>query len=194
MSYTDTSAVKAYLGVTGSGDDTLIDAFVTAAQAAIDQYFLRTFEASTNTVRYFDAVRDVSGRRLTLDRDLCAISSITNGNGSVVTSGQYTTCPRNDTPYYAIDILKSSGINWEYEDDSEGAIAVSGKWAYSLTAPASVVHLTKWLAAFMYRAKDNVPQTGGGGAGVAAAVDILAGDVPADIRILMSTIPRRAVF
>lgn len=193
MAYTSTSDVKAYLGITGSGDDTLIDAFVAAAQAAVDQYYLRTFEASTNTTRYFDAVRDVQGRRLTLDRDLCSINSITNGNGVAVTAGQYTTYPRNDTPYYAIDILKSSGINWEYEDDSEGAIAVSGKWAYSLTAPYPVVHLTKWLAAFMYRSKDNVPQTGGG-APVAAAIDILAGDVPADIRILMSTIPRRAVF
>ena len=171
----------------------MIATFVTAAQEAIDLYFLRTFEASANTVRYFDAVRDVTGRRLMLDRDLCSINSITNGNGETVTTGQYTTYPRNDTPYYAIDILKSSGINWEYEDDSEGAIAVSGKWAYSLTAPSAVVQLTKWLAAFMYRSKDNVPATGAG-AGVAAAIDILAGDVPADVRILMSTIPRRAVF
>lgn len=193
MAYIDASSLKTYLGVSGSGDDTLLGTFITAAQEAVDQYFLRTFEASTNTTRYFDAVRDVSGRRLMLDRDLCSINSITNGDGTTVTTARYTTYPRNDTPYYAIDILKSSGINWEWEDDSEGAIAISGKWAYSLTAPTSVVYLTKWLAAFMYRAKDNVPATGGG-AGVAAAVDILAGDVPADIRIIMSTIPRRAVF
>ena len=193
MAYIDASSLKTYLGVSGSGDDTLLGTFITAAQEAVDQYFLRTFEASTNTTRYFDAVRDVSGRRLMLDRDLCSINSITNGDGTTVTVAQYTTYPRNDTPYYAIDILKSSGINWQWEDDSEGAIAVSGKWAYSTTAPTSVVYLTKWLAAFMYRAKDNVPATGGG-AGVAAAVDILAGDVPADIRIIMSTIPRRAVF
>lgn len=191
--YTSASDVKTYLGITGSGDDALIAALVTAAQAAIDQYFLRTFEASANTTRYFDAQRDVSGRRLLLDRDLCAINSVTNGNGSTVTSSQYVTYPRNDTPYYAIQLLSSSGIAWEWEDDPEGAIAVSGKWAYSETAPVTVVQLTKWLAAFMYRAKDNVPQTGGAVA-VAAAMDILAGDVPADVRLLMSTIPRRAVI
>lgn len=193
MAYTSTSDVKAYLGISGSGDDTLIDALVAAAQAAVDQYFLRTFEASTNTTRYFDAVRDVQGRRLTLDRDLCSVNSVTNGNGDTITSGQYTALPANDTPYWAIQLKASAGINWQWEDDPEKAIAISGKWAYSLTAPAPVVHLTKWLAAFMYRSKDNVPQTGGG-APVAAAIDILAGDVPADIRILVSTIPRRAVF
>jgi hypothetical protein len=193
MAYTDATAVKTYLGVSGSGDDTLIGTLITAAQAAIDQYYLRTFEASTNTTRYFDAVRDVSGRRLTLDRDLCSINSITNGDGTTVTSAQYVTYPRNDTPYYAIQILASSGVNWQWEDDPEGAIAISGKWAYSTTAPDAVVYLCKWLAAFMYRAKDNVPQTGGGVA-VASALDILAGDVPADIRIVMSTIPRRAVI
>ena len=193
MPYTTTADVKTYTGVSGSGDDTLIGTFVTAAQEAIDQYFLRTFEASTNTVRYFDAVRNVSGRRLMLDRDLCSINSITNGDGTTVTAAQYTTYPRNDTPYYAIDILRSSGINWQWEDDSEGAIAVSGKWAYSATAPVSVIYLSKWLVTFMYRAKDNVPQTGGG-AFVAAAMDILAGDIPADIRWVMSTIPRRAVI
>lgn len=190
--YTSTSDVKTYLGITGSGDDALIDALVTAAQAAVDQYFLRTFEASTNTTRYFNAINDVSGRRLMLDRDLCSINSITNGNGSTITSGQYTTLPANDTPYWAIQLKASAGVNWQWVSDPEAAIAVSGKWAYSLTAPTPVVHLTKWLAAFMYRAKDNVPQTGGGN--VAAAVDILAGDVPADIRVIMSTIPRRAVI
>lgn len=191
MSYASNSDVKTLLGISGSGDDTLITTLVTAAQAAIDLYFLRTFEANANTTRYFDALRDVSGRRLMLDRDLCSINSVTNGDGTTVTSSQYTTLPRNDTPYYALEIKGSSGINWRWESDPEGAIAVSGKWAFSTTAPSSVAYLCTWLAAEMYKMKDNIPVAG---AGVAAAQGILAGDLPADIRILMSSIPRRAVI
>ena len=189
--YCSISDVKQLVGVSESGDDALITALIPAAQAAIDLYFLRTFEASANTTRYFDALRDVSGRRLNLDRDLCSINSITNGDGTTVTTGQYTVYPRNETPYYAIQLLASSGINWQYTNDPEGAIAISGKWAYSTTAPASVSYLCTWLAAEMYRMKDNIPVAG---AGVAAATSILAGDLPADIRILLSSIPRRAVI
>lgn len=192
MAYTDNTAVKTYLGISGSGDDALLTTLIAGAQDAIDLYYLRTFEASANTTRYFDAVRAVHGRRLLLDRDLCAINSITNGDGTTVTSDQYTTYPRNDTPYYAIDILGSSGINWTFDEDPEGAIAISGKWAYSTSAPAAVVHLCKWLASVIYRGKDNVLSTGD--TPIAAAVEILAGDLPPDIRIMMSSIPRRAVI
>ena len=129
MAYTDTASTKLLLGLSGSGDDALLSTLITAAQAAIDLHFLRTFEASANTTRHFDASRDVSGRRLNLDRDLCAVNSVTNGDGTTVTTAQYTLLPRNDTPYYAIQLLSSAGISWTYEDDPEGAIAISGKWA-----------------------------------------------------------------
>ena len=187
MAYTTTADVKTYMGISGRGDDTLIGALVTAAQSAVDAYFRRTFEASGDTTRYFDAVADVNGRTLMLGADLCAITSVTNGNGNVVTN--YVTEPRNTTPYYALTIKSNNAENWTYSTAPENTIVIVGKWAYSTTAPASIVHLTKWLAAAMYRGKDNIPVAGENG--IAAAVDILAGDLPADIRIIMSSIPRR---
>jgi hypothetical protein len=186
MAYSTTADVKTYLGVTGSGDDTLIGTLVTAAQSAIDAYFRRTFEASDST-RYFDPTVDVRGRTLLLVADLCAITSVTNGNGNAVTL--YVTEPRNTTPYYALTIKSNAAENWTYSTTPENSIAVVGKWAYSATAPASIAHLCKWMAAAMYRGKDNIPVAGENG--IAAAVDILAGDLPADIRIIMSSIPRR---
>ena len=188
--YIATADVKTYLGISGSGDDALISALVSAAQSAVDAYFRRTFEASADATRYFDAVADVRGRTLMLGDDLCSITSVTNGNGNLVTG--YVTEPRNTAPYYALTIKSNVAENWTYSSYPENAITVVGKWAYSTTAPAGIVHLTKWLAAVMYKSKDNVLVAGE--SGIAAAVDILAGDVPPDIRIIMSSVPRRVVI
>ncbi|MFH1604958.1 MAG: head-tail connector protein [Pseudomonadota bacterium] len=155
MAYTTSALVKTYLGISGSGDDTLLGTLVTRAQAAIDRYCGRTFEASTNTDRYFDPVRDSDGRTLRLDRDLCSINSITNGDSATVTATQYVTEPRNDTPYYAIRLLASSGTWWTYVDDPENAITISGKWAYSTTAPDDIVQAATRLAAWSYKMKDS---------------------------------------
>lgn len=155
--YLSTADLKVYLGIAAgeTGDDTLLASILTRTQAIIDAYCRRTFEASTNTDRTFDAVRDVSGRLLYLDEDLAAINSITNGDSTTVDSSDYTTEPRNRTPYYAIRLLTSSNVAWTYTDNPEDAITVSGKWAYSETAPADIVHATARLAAYLYRQKDN---------------------------------------
>ena len=155
MTYCSTGDVKAYLGIAEATDDTLITALVARAQAAIDRYCNRTFEAAGNTTRTFDASgHHIIGSTLYLDRDLCAINSITNGDGATVAPAKYVTLPRNDTPYYGISLKTNSGVIWNYVDDWEGAIEISGKWAYSENAPADIVQAAVRLAAFYYRQKD----------------------------------------
>lgn len=155
MAYLSASDLKAYLGISGSGDDTLLGLLVARAQVAVDRYCNRTFEASANTTRYFDAIGPhVAGPVLYLDRDLCAINTVTNGDGATVSSDAYVTQPRNDAPYYALRLKANSGVVWTYTDDWENAIEISGKWAYSTTAPADIVQAATRLAAFYYRQKD----------------------------------------
>ena len=153
--YCSASDVKAYLGIAEALDDTLIGQLAARAQAAIDRYCNRTFEAAGNTTRTFDASgHHMIGPTLYLDRDLCAINSITNGDGTAIASTKYVTLPRNDTPYYGIRLKTNSGVIWNYVDDWEGAIEISGKWAYSENAPADIVQAAVRLAAFYYRQKD----------------------------------------
>jgi len=154
MAYAAASDVKTYLGISVSTDDTLITALITRAQAAIDRYCNRTFEASANSTRYFDAVADVYGPTLILDEDLASINSVTNGDGTTVTSSQYVTEPRNMTPYYALRIRSDASVAWTYSSYPENAIAISGKWAYSTSAPADIVHACIRLASYYYRQKD----------------------------------------
>jgi len=152
VAYTTTAAVKLLLGIptASTGDDALLADLIAQAQDAIDLYCHRTFEAAGDTTKYADAVADVSGRTLTLPVDLAQVGTITNGDGTEITSGQYVTEPRNATPYYAITLKASTGIDWTYTDDPENAIAIEGRWAYSVTAPSAIVRATNRLAAFMY--------------------------------------------
>jgi hypothetical protein len=144
-----------YLGISEVGDEVLIAQLIGRAQAAIDRHCNRTFEASANATRYFDAIGPhIVGRALYLDRDLCSVNSVTNGDGVAVSSTYYKTLPRNDTPYFALQMTTNSPYIWNYSVDWESAIAVSGKWAYSVEAPDDIVQAAVRLAAFYYRQKD----------------------------------------
>jgi hypothetical protein len=157
MAYATTSDLKSYLGITSSGDDGLLGDCLERAQALIEAATNRMFEADEDSTRSFDAVADVVGAVLYLDEDLAAITSITNGDtaATVVTGAEYVPEPRNQTPYYAVRLLNSAGLSWDYVDDPENAITISGKWAYSLSAPADIVQATIRLAAFLYRQKES---------------------------------------
>lgn len=186
MAYVTAALVRAYLGTTSSGDDTLITALGARAQAAIDTYCHRTFEADTNTTRYFDAVGPhIAGPVLYLDRDLCAVNTVTNGDGTAVTA--YVTEPRNDTPYYALRLKSTAGVTWTYSTDWERAIAISGKWAYSTSAPADIVQAATRLAAFYYRQKDAALQDV---TAIEAGVVVRPVAIPADVLALLGPYKR----
>lgn len=157
MAYASLSEIKEYLGISASSDDSLLTDMLTRAQAIIEAGTGRLFEASSHTQRFFDALADVEGLTLFLDHDLAALNTITNGDAgaTTITSAQYVTEPRNETPFYAIRLLESAGVSWAYAADPENAITISGKWAYAESAPADIVQATIRLAAFLYRQKES---------------------------------------
>jgi len=160
MAYADITLFKVYRGMststssTASVDDTVIQHCLNAAQAQVDRYTHRTFEASTTAARYFDAIEDVDGRTLYIDGDLAGIDSVTNGDGTALTSTSYVTTPVNGTPYRQIRIRSGSSNAWTYNTEPENAITVVGYWAYSTAAPADIQQATLRLANYMYAQKD----------------------------------------
>lgn len=155
MAYLDNTSLKTYLGISDSGDDTLLTTLIAAAQAAVDAHCRQTFEAAADTTRYFDPTRDVEGRDLFLDAPLCAITTLTNGDGNTVDSSKYVKEPRNSTPWYKLTLKSDAGIAWTYSGAPENAISIAGKWAYSTSAPADIVQACKLLAGYMYRRRNN---------------------------------------
>jgi hypothetical protein len=157
MAYATAAQLRYDLGIDSNEDDTMLSTLAADAQEAIDTYCHRTFEASADTTRYIDAVGEhVRGRVLFVDHvgDLCAITTVTNGDGVAVAGNERITEPRNETPYTAVRLLGSSGKSWAYSTDWEGAISILGRWAYSTTAPADINRACRMLAAFYYRQKD----------------------------------------
>ena len=190
MAYTTAALVKTYLGISSATDDTLIGTLVTGAQAAIDQYTRRVFECTTATARLHDAIGDTDRHRQTLylRDDLCTITAVANGDGVTVTAAQYVTEPRVQTPYYALALKRSANVAWTFVTDSEDAISITGKWAYSATAPADVVQAATRLASWMYRAKDaQVFESTAFSEGGAIRIRM---DIPADIKALLEPYKR----
>lgn len=155
MAYASTNDVKAYLKISVATDDTLIGGFATRAQSIIERITNKVYEASSDSTKRFDAVRDVCGRMLFFDNLwLASITTVTNGDGVVVSSADYVTEPRNTGPWYGLTMKTGADAVWTFDDDPEDAIVVVGKWAYALTPPDYIVQATIRLAAWLYRQKD----------------------------------------
>lgn len=160
MAYIEVSNYLEYAHIEtyDSDDETRWSNLIGRATGIIETITGRNFEATATTgtsdapvTRYFDASSDVMGSFLFFDKDICEITTVSNGDSdsTTVTTDQYVTEPRNDAPYYAIKLRGSSGVYWTYDDDEENAIAIAGIWAYSKTPPNDIKHaclrLTKWL-------------------------------------------------
>ncbi|MCA9940553.1 MAG: phage gp6-like head-tail connector protein [Anaerolineales bacterium] len=162
MAYASLAQLKEYLGTSSPTDDDLMTRLLAAAQAGIEQNRGgRRFEAVDDEVRYVDYDDfHVVDRTLYLDDDLCQITQIVNGDGTIVSPDDYVTIPRHATPFYAIRLKQGRSIVWTYSDTPEDAIAITGRWAYSVTPSANVTQATIRLAAWMYRQKDTSKDSG----------------------------------
>ena len=163
MAYLTAGQFKAYRDISSSDDDSLIEDLIDRAEQAIDSYTNRTFEG-TNDDRTFDTHRDTDGGVLWVYRegDLASINTITNGDGTTVSSSDYVTEPRNavnrGVPIIGIRLKIGSGESWEIDSNgyTEDAITVNGVWAYSATPPDDIVQATAMLVAHYYDSRDSV--------------------------------------
>ena len=185
MAYIIAANVKAYAGISGAGDDALLASLITRAQAVIDRYCNRTFEAASASTRYFTVGRDTEGAWLWFDEDIASITTVTNGDSVAVSSSQYTTEPKNRTPYHGIKLLGSAGKVWTYSTDPEDAISVVGKWAYSTSAPEDIQHAAIRLVTFFYRQKDT-SQDSDRPLLTESGVTLLPLQIPTDVRHMLN--------
>jgi len=192
MAYCSLAQMKTYVGATDNDDDALLTDCITRAEAVIDRATKRTFEASADSTRTFDAQQDVAGRTLYLDADLCAITSITNGDGAAITALQVVSEPRNHAPYYALTLKASTGLAWTYETDPEDAISVTGRWAYSTTPPADIEQACVRLAAWFYRQKDSSSDLDRPMVSMDGAT-LLPAQIPADVQRMLQPYVRVAI-
>lgn len=118
---------------TDTSDDMVIETILRAASRWIDAHTARRFYPSIET-RYYDvpAGDELDPRKLMLDADLLEVISVTNGDGTVIASTEYTLVPRNYFPYYGIRLKDNSTAVWASNGagDTHGVIGIAGVWGY----------------------------------------------------------------
>ena len=186
MSYATLVQLREYLKISANIDDILLQRQLDHATAIIERMTHKAFAVSADTVKLFDAVRDVHGMLLTFDGDYAAaITSVINGDGETIPASGYVTEPRHEPPYYGVKLKLGGPYVWEFNDTPEEAISVTGRWGWSVTPPDDIVHACTRLAAWMYRQKD----TSGDSDRVLISRDgtvVLPMKLPADIHDLLS--------
>lgn len=202
MAYTTTSALKAYLGITSSADDSLLSNAIDRAQAMIDTFCHRHFEpesahgpAASHT-HYFTPLSERDGGdllddyTLNLNHDLAELTSITNGDGTAIPTNQVVLLPMNTIPANFIRIKSSSGYQWTYTNSPEASVAIAGKWSYSLDVPADIVAATLRLSAYLYRQREGTPDSDRAVLS-ADGVVLAAPRIPSDITAMLTPYIRR---
>jgi len=159
MAYATLAQLRAYLNIAAAdtSDDVLLGQLIDDAKQLIDSYCGWAFEASAPTTRYYDPLRDVDERDrllLHLDEPLLTLTTLTNGDASVVTAAQYYLEPTNMTPKWGIRLRSSTGLSWTYTTDAEQAISVLGTWGYSATPDDAIQRACIRWAAYLYRQRD----------------------------------------
>ena len=166
MAYITTADLRSYMGATSSSDDTQIGYAATRAQSMLETYTNRVFESSADTTRYFNALDinfggnvDAFNNTLMLDTDLCVLTTITNGDTTNIPTNVVVLLPTNYTPAYAIKIKSNTSYVWTYTGTPDTAISITGKFAYSTTAPNDIVAACLRLGSFIYRAREGTPDS-----------------------------------
>lgn len=129
--YTTLLDVKStYIGTTKTAQDQLFRDLIGSTSQDMDDIANRRFVPWINTESY-----DTPGNRygeLALDDDLLALTTLTNGDGTVIPSSAYKLYPLNTWPKEKIVLLGSSAVGWRTTalGDREGAISALGVYGY----------------------------------------------------------------
>jgi hypothetical protein len=139
-------------------DDGVMEDMVEAASRMIDAYFGRQFYVSAAETRLFsvpDAEETNDTRLLWLDKDLITLTTLTNGDGTVIAAADYNLLPRNGSPKYAIRLKPSSDVIWECDSNSspEYVISVLGNWGYAAAVPDDIKELCVEIARNLYKSR-----------------------------------------
>jgi len=174
-------------------DDAVIDGFITDASRLVDAACAGRWFYSASETRKYDVPVPAPGatRQLLLDADLLTITTLTNGDATVIASADYILLPANAPSKYAIRIKPSATIAWEPDTNGnlEQVISVVGTWGYvnrSLTDPKSVEIVRNTHRACLSIAKSLYQKRFGQG------VEGVAQMTPAGVVITPQGIPRDA--
>ncbi len=171
---------------TSTIDDSVITDMIEQASRIMDTLCGGRWFYKYSATRYYDLPED---RQLDLGEELISVTTLTNGDATVITTSDYILIDRNNPPYYAIRLKETSSVVWQLDSsgNSEQVITLAGYWGYvdrTATDPKSmaVIKATEdiCIAIVMNAYKKRYGENATGTATITAAgVVITPDDVPA---------------
>ena len=125
--YANYVTLKRYMGITETGDDSLIQDICTQASRIWDRLCRERFFYEKLATWYYDYADNY---QLFLNADLLSLTTLTNGNGDAIPATDYFLYPLNDYPKTWIEIDKGSGNYFTYETTKQRALSVAALWGY----------------------------------------------------------------
>jgi hypothetical protein len=185
--YATLAEVKNWIAITSTSttDDQVIEDMVEGASRQIDKLTGgRTFYARTET-HYYSVPR--TGQTLWIDDDdLLTITSLKNGDESVISSDDYHLIPKNKNPKYAIKL--TTAVSWVSQSE-DYEVEAAGTWGYVSSAPDDIKQATIDIVVNAYHRRFGQGQSGqtviaGGG------ILITPEDVPSSAMSIIKTYRR----
>lgn len=68
--------------------------------------------------------------------DLCAVTTLTNGDGAAVSSGNYALRSPNLYPKWRVEITANASVTFTWDDTPQEAISIAGVWGYVPNYPS----------------------------------------------------------
>lgn len=108
------------------------------------------FAQTATATRYYEEDA-VDWRTLVLDMPIITVSSIVNGDGVTVPSDDYRLWPRNGRWYNEIRLRENATAISAWGFITDGEIAVTGKWGFTLAVPDEIREATIYWAAWLLK-------------------------------------------
>jgi hypothetical protein len=202
MSYATLADFKSYISeMTGgiqstysAAENTVLQQFLDQADAEIESYTNRSFGQGANNHTHYYTVNDISDDTLYLDADLVSVTTLTNGDGTVISSSDYWLLPMNasvtgqngyDGSFWGIK-LKSTH---QWQTPTDGRISLNGRWGFMQGVPVDVVRCAMRIA-YWYWTKRN--QTGASDV-AGEQITQQSDSYPLDVRIVLERYKRRVI-
>lgn len=170
-------AMSAQSLATNANDDAWLEQLIDAASDWIDARHGGPF-VSASATHYF-SVPD--GRKLSTGNDwFTSVTSVTNGDGTLIPSTEYYLWPRNTAQHNAIVLNASSTYYWTADENgnSEEVIAVVALFGWATTCPADIRTACEMICVNFYRNRGG-QGTEGAATITGAGVVITPKDIPA---------------
>ena len=116
-----------------TSDDGVIGQIIEQTSRMVDNATGRQFYPSVETRLYDIPKVDFTDRdTIQLDADLLSMTTLTNGDGSVIASTDYILRSINNPPYWSVKLRDVSTVNWEQSTlgSNEQVIGVTGVWGW----------------------------------------------------------------